>query len=55
MSQTLWVDGECGWCRQCGRERAREGRRQAIRETETGKGMVGYREGYGRGRFVRRN
>jgi hypothetical protein len=50
LSQTLWVEGECAWCRQVGREKVREGRRQGVRERlrEVGRG-----DREGRGRFVR--
>jgi hypothetical protein len=51
MSQTMWVEGECGWCRQCGREKAREGRVQWRRARLAVEARQGY--GRGRGRFVR--
>jgi hypothetical protein len=40
----MWTEGECSWCRQCGREKERDGRRDGVRERLAGEG---------RGRFVR--
>ena len=46
MSQTRWVEGECSWCRQCGRDGVREEKVRSRRELKRN-------DEYGRGRFVR--
>jgi len=42
----MWVEGECSWCRQCGRDGVREERVRGRRD--------GYQRGldrYGKGRY----
>jgi len=61
LSHVLGLKGECAWCRQCKREKAREERREWVRgvvvakgeeERHGGRGGRGG-GGRGRGRFVR--
>ena len=45
----MWVEGECSWCRQCGRDGVREERVRSRRERDR---VVGEgRNQYSKGRF----
>ena len=47
----MWVEGECSWCRQCGREGVREERVRGRRERERDREMGGRGDRYSKGRF----
>jgi hypothetical protein len=51
MSQTLRYRGECAWCRQVDREKARGERRDWVRGRLMDAGNGEGQRAYGRGRF----